>query len=233
MGVALAALAVAMGGTGFAAADAFEDTAGVVQGCVTQSNIVRDVTGAVDAVTGGALAPVTAGANALVDATKVVTPKGTVLAVAAGKKCPAGSTPQSLAAPAPIVADRARAVPLGASRTALTATDLPAGRYLITSTVKGVARGDSSVLHTYKCALTGPGGKTIPGTTSQATIGPRARGERVTIPIIAVVTVPAGKVSTVCNDSTPAEKSAANGPRAAQRTQPVDEFLGQQISWRY
>lgn len=217
MAVALTALVVAAGGSAFAATGAFETADGVVQGCVTKTNIVRDVVGGVDQLTGDALAPVTTGANGLVDTTKVLTPKGTVLAVAAGEKCPMGSTPQALAAPVPVVGSTSNAVELGDKKVSLASIELPAGTSIITATAKIAMSGESSVAHTIKCALTGPDGKTIPGTTSQATVPANSPNERITIPINALLSdMPAGKVAGVCKDSAPAEKQGNSGARAAQ-----------------
>lgn len=216
MAVALTALAVALGGSAFAASGAFEDAGGVVQGCVTKSNIVRDVTGLINDASGRAITSITAGVNGLVDSTKVLTPKGTVLAVAAGEKCPAGSTPQSLAAPMPVMVASRKPAALEATKSKLASLAVGAGSYLVDATAKITVKGESDVIHTFKCALVGPDGKTIPGTTSQATVPANSPNERLTIPINAVVSnVSAGEISGVCKDSAPAEKSS-RGARAAQ-----------------
>ena len=215
MAVALTALAIALGGSAFAASGVFENAGGVVQACVTQSNIVRDVAGVIDGATGKAFTPGTQGVNGLVDGTKVLTPRGTVLAVTPGEKCPAGSTPQDLAAPVPVTVANGKPTVLGETKRRLASVMLPGGSYLIDATAKITSPGESSVIHTIKCALTGPDGRTLPGTTSQATIPAGSPDERLTIPMSSVVSdLPAGEVSAVCKDSAPAEKRSS-GARAA------------------
>jgi hypothetical protein len=218
MAVALLGLAVALGGSALAATDDFTTSDGVVQACITQTNIVRSASDFVDESTGQAIVPQAQGVIGLVDGMKVLTPKGTVLAVMPGEKCPTGSTPQSLSAPTPVAAATSKPVRLGDETSPLAGVTLPAGDSLVRSTVKIKARGESGVIHTIKCALVGPDGKTIPGTTSQVTIPADSPDERLTIPIEAVVSdMPAGMVSPACKDSAPPEPKSSRTARAAAR----------------
>lgn len=215
MAVALTGLGVALGGTAFATSGAFESAEGTVQACVTQTNIVRAATDILDEATGKAVAPATQGVSGLVDGTKVLTPKGTLIAVSRGEKCPAGSTPQSLAAPSPSMFVNGKPKALGDGKTTLASLELPSGSYTVNAVAKVSMIGESGVIHTIKCALVGADGKTIAGTTSQATIQTNSPDERVTIPILAQLTdVSAGTLTGICKDSAPAEKGRS-GARSA------------------
>jgi hypothetical protein len=114
----------------------------------------------------------------------VVTPKGTLIAVAPGRKCPANMAPQSLSStPArePVVG-RSNLMKVGASKTELTSVTFPAGPNLVSATVDIVQKLDSGFDQTIKCVFTDAAGKTIANSESATTIPAGSAGMRTTVP---------------------------------------------------
>jgi hypothetical protein len=192
MVVALIALAVALGGSAFAAGGGFAGSDGTIQGCVTQPGFINSITG-------------TAGA---------------VLIVAPGESCPAGTTPQSFSASRPHHLSTHSIAPmrLGTSKKVAARLTLPGGNYLITGTAT-VTEGAAKVAvdQIITCVLLNPNGQTIPNTTTYTTLPANTSGEDLTIPISAYLTnMPSGNISAACKDSAPA--TSANGARIATPT---------------
>jgi hypothetical protein len=224
MGVAITALAVALGGTAFAAAgsrDFASSDTGLVQACVAQKDIVNSIVDPVAGVVNSATA------GALTSVTTAVTPVGTLIVVPPGTACPANTAPQSLSstpAPAHDVA-QSRAVPVGASKEELTSLMVPAGTQIVngkvTVTQLGTAVGDQTI----KCTFVDADGNTIPNTTSTETIPAGSAGLHLTIPLSALVTLAApGRIGLDCKES----GAAAGGARNAHTAQPLaSDFNGQ------
>jgi hypothetical protein len=242
MAVALTALVVAAGGSALAASGGFEDGAGTIQGCVAQATIVSDVTDGVDQVTGGVLTPLTGTVNTAVGGlspvTSVVTPKGAVIVVAPGSSCPAGFTPQRIAAadePAvPVVhaARNTRGGPLGKIKTDVVGTTVPAGSYLVTATVDVVTDpAKAGVRQVVECALADAAG-VIPGTASEETIPPgEAADSPSTIAISqAVASVPAGQLEVVCKDTDPVGAAKTTTTRSVRGLDVNGDIPGQNAS---
>ncbi len=215
MAVALTALVVALGGTAFAAGGGFASSDdGLVQACVAKADIVNSVTDPVLGTVGSAAAAL------LGTVTTSVTPKGTVMVVAPGAKCPANTEPQNLSsarAIKPAEAHSAKAMPVGATKRELTSLAMPAGTNLITATVDVIQGAEASVDKTIKCVFVDAAGKTIANTTSAATIPAGASGTRLTIPVSSLVTLAEpGEVGLACK-STLAGGQSGNATRAASR----------------
>ena len=206
MAVALTALVVALGGTAFAAGGGFASSdTGLVQACVAKADIVNSVTDPVLGAVGSAVAPL------LGTVTTSVTPKGTLVVVAPGAKCPANTVPQSLSSsPAPEHGTASsETMKVGASKTELTSLMVPAGSTPVTSTVDVIA---GAVESTIKCVFVDGAGKTIAGTTSALTIPAGSAGMRTTMPLSALVTLAEpGKIGVAC-------KNSAAGASASTRT---------------
>ena len=187
MVVALIALAVALGGSAFAAGGGFAGPDGKIQGCVTQPGLINSITG-------------TAGA---------------VVIVAPGEACPAGTTPQTFAGPTTVFSTHsAKKVRLGTSKKVDARLKLPGGNELITGTAT-ITEGAEQVAvdQIITCVLLNPNGKTIPNTTTYATLPANTSGEDLTIPISAALTnMPPGYISVACKDSAPA--TSFHGARA-------------------
>ena len=208
MAVAVAALAVALGGTAMAAAGGTfaNDDDGLVQACVAQQDIVNSITdpvvGAVGALT----------ANQVGSITSAVTPKGTVLVVAPGQDCPAHTAPQRLSS-APqaqfVSAHSTKRVNLGPSKIEFMQIMLPAGESLVTATVDIVQKQALATDNTIKCVLVDNDNKTISNTESSLTIPAGADNVRDTLPLNTVVTLTKpGHVGTACKGSADATKTA-------------------------
>lgn len=213
MAVALTALAVALGGTAFAASGGFASSdTGLVQACVAKSDIVNSVTDPVLGAVGSAAA------GLLGTVTTSVTPKGTLVVVAPGEKCPANTEPQSLSStPAPehSQASSTKPVSVGSTKKELTSLTLPAGATLLQATadiVQGNSDGDSTI----KCVFVDAAGKTIADTTSAVTLPAGSSGMRTTLPLSAVVTLAEpGKVGLACKE-TAVRAQAGSSTRAAR-----------------
>lgn len=225
MAVSLTALAVALGGTAFAAGGGFANSEdGLVQACVAKADIVNSVTDPVLGTVGSAAA------GLLGTVSTSVTPKGTVSAVAPGAKCPANTEPQSLSSTPAAEHGSAsgKAMKVGATKEQLTSLMVPAGATLLTGNVDVVQKADKSVETTIKCVFVDAAGKTIPNTTSTATIPANAGGTRLTVPLSSLVTLaePA-EVGVACKGTSPAgQDSGARGAgaRSAQLGPPEDQM---------
>jgi hypothetical protein len=220
----MAALAVALGGTAFAAAgsrDFASSGTGLVQACVAQKDIVNSIVDPVAGVVNSATA------GALTSVTTAVTPVGTLIVVAPGTACPANTAPQSLSStPAPTHdAAESAAQPVGASKEELTSLMVPAGAEIVNGKVTVTQRGTAAADQTIKCVFVDADGNTIPDTTSTATIPAGSTGLHVTIPLSALVTLAApGKVGLDCKES----GAAAGGTKSAHAAQPsFSDFAGQ------
>ncbi len=224
----MAALAVALGGTAFAAAGGtFAGSDGLVQACVAQADIVNSITdpvvGAVNSATGGALN----------SATTAITPKGTLIVVAPGTDCPPNTVPQSLsstpATPAPKHdAAHSAAQPVGAGKTDLTSLMLPTGTQVVNGRVTVTQRGTAAGDQTIKCVFVDADGSTIPNTTSTATIPAGSAGLHLTIPLTALVTLAApGKVGLACKQS----GGAAAGTKSAHAARPSIDRMAAQMDY--
>ncbi len=226
----MAALAVALGGTAFAAAGGtFAGSDGLVQACVAQADIVNSITdpvvGGVNSATGGALTSVTT----------AVTPKGTLIVVAPGTDCPPNTAPQSLsstpATPAPAPAhdaSHAAAQPVGAGKTELASLMIPAGTTIVNGRATVTQRGTATSDQTIKCVFVDAHGNTIPNTTSTATIPAGSAGLHLTIPLTALVTLAApAKVGTACKES----GGAAAGTKSAHEAFPSANEITNQMEY--
>jgi hypothetical protein len=216
MAVALAALAVALGGSAFAAGGGFSTSDGLVQGCVATRNIVN------------ALTDPLVNATAPLAGSQAIAPKGSLIVVAPGETCPAGTRPQRLSAvAAPSFSSvHGAAKQIGRTKETLTEAMLPGGTYMINATAQITQTQASPVAQLVKCALAGPDGKTIANTTSQATMPAGASG-RITMPINALLRHMApGTISTVCKASpvnSPAAAMTGGRARAAKRLSSIDD----------
>jgi hypothetical protein len=214
MAVALTALVVALGGTAFAAGGGFASSDdGLVQACVAKADIVNSVTdpvlGAVSSAAAGLLGTVSSS----------VTPKGTVIVVAPGSKCPANTEPQSLSSTPAVEHAQAKSKTqsVGASKTELTNLMVPAGTTPVRALVDIVQKDAAIVDQTIKCVFVDAAGKTIAGSESAATIPAGSEGMRVTVPMSALVTLSEPtKVGTACKNVT--SPATSNGARARATT---------------
>lgn len=215
MAVALTALAVALGGTAFAAGGGFASSEdGLVQACVAKSDIVNSVTDPVLGAVGSAAA------SLLGTVTTSVTPKGTVLVVAPGAKCPANTEPQSLSsAPEPEhgSASSSKSVRVGAAKTQVASLLMPAGTHLLTATVDIVQNADTGADSVIKCVFVDAAGKTIADTTSTATIPARSEGARTTMPLTALLTLTEPtEVGLACKDTAAAAQGSGSARGGAE-----------------
>jgi hypothetical protein len=213
MAVALTALAVALGGSAFAAGGGFSTGDGLVQGCVATRNIVN------------ALTDPLVNATAPLAGSQAITPKGSLIVVAPGETCPAGTRPQSLSSVGlpSFSSVHSDAKKVGRTRSTLTEAMLPGGTYMINARAQIIQAQPSRVAQLIKCALAGPEGKTIANTTSQATVPAGAQG-RITMPISALLrNMPRGNISTVCKTSpvnSPGDDTSAGRARAVNGKRP-------------
>jgi hypothetical protein len=227
MVVSLTALVVALGGTAIAATGGFEDSAGTVQGCVAEANIVSTLTGGVDAITDGQLSPVLGVVNSAVSsvdsatqgavsaAPNVIMPKGAVFVIAPGATCPDGTAPQSFAAaaapqlPEVFSAHQGDGQTLGVGNTEVAGTTLPPGSYVVDATADVKDTG-GAVGQTVECGLVGPSGRAISGTSASDSIAAHSPATDLSLPIAAVVTEAAGGVLKLdCSDRGPATTRSA------------------------
>ena len=185
MVVAVIALAVALGGSAYAADGGFAGPDGTIQGCVTAPGLINSITG-----------------NA-----------GAVLIVSPGQSCPSGTKPLSLGGGQTVVsAHSAKPLQLGTSYKADTSLALTGGNYLVTGTTTISETGTVATEQLIKCVLLDPSGTAIHGTATYTTLPAGSSGLGLTIPISADLTnMPAGTISVACKD--PAV-TLAHGPRA-------------------
>jgi hypothetical protein len=211
MAVALLAMAVALGGSAFAAGGGFSNGDGIVQGCVATRNIVNALT---DPLV-NATAPITG--------SQAITPKGALIVVAPGETCPAGTRPQRLSSVAPpsYGSVHGAAKKVGRTKVTLTEAMLPGGAYMVNARAQIIQRHASRVAQLVKCAIAGPDGKTIAHTTSQATV-PAGAGARITMPMSALLSnMPAGKISVVCKTAPVSSPPGGSGGQKARAAMPV------------
>ena len=203
MAVAMTAWVVAVGGMAIAADGGFVNDDGQIQGCVAEKNLVNSLTD-----------PVVSGLS------QVVTPQGALLVRKPGEDCPAGTKALSFASNAlPKVFASGRREPAtlgkGKGKAEVAGAMLDAGDYVVNATAVISNPGISVADRTIKCALVDSAGKTIKGTTSNATIPAGTKDSRLTLPITAVVSdVPAGEISLQCKNAESAGKNAESAGAA-------------------